>query len=37
MLLDLLSRAFDRVFLGVKQVLHELNQLDLATLVDAVA
>src|SRR6267378_1871656 len=36
-LLDLLARAFDRVFLGVQQVLHEHDQLDLATLVHAIA
>src|SRR5688572_32885268 len=37
MLLDLLPRAFDRVLLGVEQVLHELNELDLPTLIDAIA
>src|SRR2546425_449108 len=36
-LLDLLARAFDRVFLGVQQVLHQHDQLDLATLVHAIA
>src|SRR5467141_3477347 len=36
-LLDLLARTFDRVFLGVQQVLHEHDQLDLATLVHAIA
>src|SRR2546426_300532 len=36
-LLDLLARAFDRVFLGVQQVLHEHDQLDLAPLVHAIA
>src|SRR6266545_4113977 len=35
-LLDLLTRAFDRVFLGVQQVLHEHDQLDLAPLVHAI-
>src|SRR5881397_1039596 len=35
-LLDLLARAFDRVFLGVQQVLDEHDQLDLATLVDPI-
>src|SRR6266516_2652848 len=32
-LLDFLARAFDRVFLGVQQVLHQHDQLDLAKLV----
>src|SRR5207302_4761635 len=32
-LLDLLTGPFDRVFLGVEQVLHEHDQLDLASLV----
>src|ERR671931_2413411 len=36
-LLDLLACAFDRVFLGIEQVLHEHDQLDLATLVHAIA
>src|SRR5882672_1483399 len=36
-LFDLPARAFDRVFLGVEQMLHQHNQLDLATLVDAIA
>src|SRR2546425_7470422 len=36
-LLDLLARAFDRVFLGVQQVLHEHDQLDLAPLVHTIA
>src|SRR5438093_322988 len=36
-LLDLLARALDRVFLRVEQVLHEHDQLDLAPLVHAVA
>src|SRR4030081_2316091 len=36
-LLDLLARAFDSVFLRVQQVLHEHDQLDLATLVDTIA
>src|SRR5882672_6181302 len=36
-LLDLLARAFDRVLLGVEQVLHEHDQLDLAPLVHAIA
>src|SRR6267143_3828662 len=36
-LLDLLTRAFDRVFLGVQQMLHQHDQLDLATLVHAIA
>src|SRR5260221_9185287 len=35
-LLDLLARAFDRVFLGVQEVLHEHDQLDLAPLVHAI-
>src|SRR5436190_7113603 len=35
-LLDLLARAFDRVFLGVQQVLHQHDQLDLAPLVHAI-
>src|SRR5882757_5970754 len=35
-LLDLLPRALDRVLLSVQQVLHQHNQLDLATLVDAI-
>src|SRR5256885_16748622 len=30
-LLDLLTRALDRVFLGVQQVLHQHDQLDLAS------
>src|SRR6266513_1761285 len=36
-LLDLLARAFDRVLLGVQQVLHEHDELDLAPLVHAIA
>src|SRR5437867_1313060 len=36
-LLDFLARAFDRVLLGVQQVLHEHDQLDLAPLVHAIA
>src|SRR3989442_15605671 len=36
-LLDLLARSLDRVFLRVEQVLHEHDQLDLAPLVHAVA
>src|SRR5881397_2502163 len=36
-LFDLLARAFDRVFLGVQEVLDEHDQLDLATLVHAIA
>src|SRR6267143_892159 len=36
-LFDLLARAFDRVFLGVEQMLHQHDQLDLATLVDPIA
>src|SRR3989442_3144005 len=36
-LLDLLPRAFDRVFLGVQQMLDEHDQLDLAPLVDTIA
>src|SRR5881396_3591824 len=36
-LLDLLARAFDRVFLRVQEVLHEHDQLDLAPLIDAIA
>src|SRR6267143_2562749 len=36
-LLDLLARAFDRVFLRVQQVLHQHDQLDLAPLVHPVA
>src|SRR5689334_1249074 len=36
-LLDLLPGAFDGVLLRVQQVLHEHDQLDLATLIDPVA
>src|SRR5437773_4892825 len=36
-LLDFLARAFDRVFLGVQQVLHQHDQLDLASLVHTIA
>src|SRR5213596_1696745 len=36
-LLDLLTRALDRVFLGVQQVLHQHDQLDLASLVHPVS
>src|SRR6266849_8351250 len=36
-LLDLLARAFDRVFLRIQQVLHQHDQLDLAPLVHPVA
>src|SRR5467141_322328 len=36
-LLDLLARAFDRVFLGVQQVLKKHDKLDLAPLVHAIA
>src|SRR3989449_4792387 len=36
-LLDLLARALDRVFLRIEQVLHQHDQLDLAPLVHAVA
>src|SRR5436189_1837800 len=36
-LLDLLARALDRVFLRVQQVFHEHDQLDLAPLVHAIA
>src|SRR6266699_3202514 len=36
-LLDLLARTFDRVLLGVQQVLHEHDQFDLAPLVYAIA
>src|SRR2546425_2952222 len=36
-LLDLLPRAFDRVFLGVQQMLDEHDQLDLAPLIHAIA
>jgi hypothetical protein len=32
-----LARALDGVLLGVEQMLDELDQLDLATLIDAVA
>src|SRR2546426_11893277 len=35
-LLDLLARALDRVFLRIEQVLHQHDQLDLAPLVHAV-
>src|SRR3989442_11428415 len=35
-LLDLLARALDRVFLRIEQVLHYHDQLDLAPLVHAV-
>ena len=37
MLVHFLPRALDGVLLGVQQVLHEQDQLDLAPLVDAVA
>src|SRR3954467_12913332 len=37
MLIHFLTCTFDGVLLGVQQVLHEENQLDLPTLVDAVA
>src|SRR4029077_16435761 len=36
-LLDLLARAFDGVFLRIEQVLHQHDQLDLAPLVHPVA
>src|SRR5213594_3815783 len=36
-LLDLLARAFDRVFLRIQQVLHQHDQLDLAPLIHPVA
>src|SRR5437867_4551885 len=36
-LLDLLARPFDRVFLGVEQMLHQHDQLDLAPLIHPVA
>src|SRR3990170_2143378 len=36
-LVDLLTRAIDRVLLGVQQLLHEHYQLDLPPLIDAVA
>src|SRR5437773_12030883 len=36
-LLDLLARAFDRVFLRVRDVLQHHGQLDLAALVPALA
>src|ERR1051325_1899992 len=36
-LLDLLTRAVDRVLLGVQEVLHEHDQLDLASLVDTIS
>src|SRR5436309_8658655 len=36
-LLDLLARALDRVFLRIEQVLHQHDQLDLAPLIHAVA
>src|ERR1041385_9112860 len=36
-LLDLLTRAVDRVLLGVQEVLHEHDQLDLAPLVDTIS
>src|SRR5690348_3469587 len=35
-LLDLLARAFDSVFLRVQEVLHEHDQLDLPPLVHAI-
>src|SRR5207247_11023498 len=35
-LLDLLTRAIDRVLLGIQEVLHEHDQLDLAPLVDTI-
>src|SRR2546430_8656915 len=34
-LLDLLTRPFDRVFLRIQQVLHQPDQLDLAPLIHA--
>src|SRR5436190_10413215 len=37
MLVDFLTRALDGVLLGVQQMLDEVDQLDLAALVDAVA
>ena len=37
MLIQFLTGAVDRVLLSVQQVLHEENQLDFATCVDAVA
>src|SRR5438874_8256032 len=36
-LLDLLARPLDRVFLGVEQMLHQHDQLDLAPLIHPVA
>src|SRR5437660_9636617 len=36
-LLDFLSRALDRVFLRVEEVIHEHDQLYFVTLVDAVS
>src|SRR5687768_10156036 len=36
-LVDLLACAFDRVFLGVQEVLHELDELHFTALVDTVA
>src|SRR5690242_15039021 len=36
-LLDLLARAFDRVFLGVQQMLDEHDQLDLAPLIHTIS
>src|SRR3982074_1942142 len=36
-LLDLLARALDRVFLGVQEMLHQHDELDLAPLVHAIA
>src|SRR5437773_1770622 len=36
-LLDLLARPLDRVFLGVQQMLHQHDQLDLAPLIHPVA
>jgi hypothetical protein len=37
MFIDFLAGAFDGVLLRVEQVLHELNELDLPALIDAIA
>src|SRR5437868_11121252 len=37
MVVQLLTRAVDRVLLRVEQVLHEQDQLDLLPLIDAIA
>src|SRR5689334_1733599 len=37
MVVELLPRSVDRVLLGVEQMLNEQDQLDLFTLIDAIA